>query len=116
MSEMSKSLSSFQNEILLTINTLAPARVLNYDRYTHRADLQPLFLTADTNGSVYKQSPINGAPVLKHCQGDIRAGCLVFYMCAQRSLAELNGTNFIDPDSHVFFSDNDAIVVGVFDG
>lgn len=116
MSEMAKTFEKHKKNILLEINTLAPAKVLSYNPNTHRADLQPLFLMADESGVVYKQSPINDAPVLRHCQDDIRVGCLVFYMCAQRSLADLNGTNFIDPDSEKFFSDNDAVVVGVFDG
>lgn len=116
MSQMSKFFQQFKRETLLSIHTLAPAKVLKYDSNTKRADLQPLFLMADTNDNVYKQSPINDSPVLKHCQDDIRVGCLVFYMCAQRSLENLSGTNFIDPDSHSLFSENDAVVVGVFDG
>lgn len=116
MSEMSKFFNQYKDTILLSIHTLAPAKVLKYDSSSHRADLQPLFFMADKNDTLYKQSPINDAPVLKHCQDDISVGCLVFYMCAQRSLADLNGINFIDPDSHVFFSENDAVVVGVFDG
>lgn len=116
MSEMSKFFSKFKTETLLSIHTLAPAKVLKYNASTKRADLQPLFLMADEAGYVYKQTPIEDAPVLKHCQEDIKDGCLVFYLCAQRSLADLDGTNYIDPDSHVFFSENDAVVVGVFDG
>lgn len=106
----------YKNSILLGINTVSPAKVLKYDPVSKRADLQPLFMMVDKDDNVYKQSPINDAPVLKHCQNDITQGCLVFYTCAQRSLANLDGTNFIDPDSKVFFSDNDAIVIGVFDG
>jgi hypothetical protein len=105
----------YKNHILLGINTTAPARVIKYNPTTFRADLQPLFLTSDKEGSVYKQSPIYEAPVMKHCQGDIKDGSVVFYSCAQRSLANLNGTEFIDPDSHVLFSDNDAIVIGVWE-
>ncbi len=115
MSQMSKFFSKYKNEVLLSIHTCAPAKVLNYNSSTHRADLQPLFLMADTSGKVYKQTPINDAPVPRHCRDDIRNGCLVFYMCAQRSIANLDGTNYVDPDSYTLFSENDAIVVGVFD-
>lgn len=115
MSEMSKFFSKYKNELLLSINTLAPAKVIRYNHDTKRADIQPLFLVADTDDNLHKQSLIEDAPVLKHCQGNITIGCLVFYICAQRSLANLRGTNYIDPDSHTFFSDNDAVVVGVFD-
>ncbi|NMH83262.1 hypothetical protein [Heyndrickxia coagulans] len=116
MSQMSKFFNQFKRETLLSINTLAPAKVLEYNASTKRADLQPLFLLADSDGNTYKQSKIENAPVLNHCQGDVRAGALVFYICAQRSLANLNGTNYVNPDSSTLFSDNDAVVVGVFDG
>jgi hypothetical protein len=117
MSEISRFFNEeYMNYILTGIHTAAPAKVIKYDANTKRADLQPLFLTADKEGNIYKQSPINGAIVPKHCQPDIKDGCLVFYMAFQRSAANLNGTDFIDPDSHVFFSDNDSIVVGVWDG
>ncbi|MED4455897.1 hypothetical protein [Metabacillus fastidiosus] len=116
MSQMSMFFEEYMNEILLKVNTLAPARVMSYNIITKRADLQPLFLIANKDGSVYKQSPIYNIPVPKHCQSDMRSGVLVFYMSAQRSLAEMNGANFIDPDSHDFFSPIDAVVMAVIDG
>lgn len=114
------SLEFFNNEyaqhLLMDLNTLAPGQVIHYDSGTHRADIQPLFMIKSKEGSVYKQSIIQEAPVLKHVQPDITDGCLVFYVCAQRSLENLKGTNLIDPDSHQLFDSNDAVVIGVFDG
>ncbi|MBL5768236.1 Gp138 family membrane-puncturing spike protein [Heyndrickxia sporothermodurans] len=117
MSQLTKFFNDeYKNHILFSINTTAPAKVLKYNSSTKRADIQPLFLMANKDNTVYKQSPINDVPVLKHCQSDLKAGSLVFYSCAQRSLENLNGTNFIDPDSHQYFDSNDAVVIGVFDG
>lgn len=116
MSEVMKFFDDLQRETLLSVATLAPGRVIKYNSSTKRADIQPLFLTADKEGNIYRQSPIYDAPVLKHCQSDCVTDALIFYITAQRSLAELNGTNFIDPDSHDLMSSNDAVVVGVFNG
>lgn len=116
MSEVSKFFNQeYKSYLLQSISTGAPAKVLKYDSVNYRADLQPLFLTADNEGNIYKQSPINDAFVPKHCRSDIKNGSVVFYIALQRSAANFNGTNFIDPDSHVYFSDNDSVVVGVWD-
>lgn len=140
MSEASKFFEEFGQGVLLSVATLAPGKVINYDASTKTADIQPLFLTADSE-NVYKQTPIYGAPVLDHCRelplleehscGDpyctcdsvlnayaawrrLKSGDLVFYVPAQRSLADLDGTSYIDPDSHDLMSSNDAVVVGRF--
>lgn len=140
MSEASKFFGEFERDILLSVSTLAPGKVLNYDSGTKRADIQPLFLTADSD-NMYKQSPIYGVPVLDHCRelpsleehkcGDIdctcdtvlneyarwrrlKSGDLIFYIPTQRSLADLSGTEYIDPDSHDLMSSNDAVIVGRF--
>lgn len=115
MSEMTKLFAEYQREILLSVATLAPGKVISYNSASKRATIQPLFLTADEE-NIYEQSPIFDAPVLKHCQADCKAGVAIFYIPAQRSLAGLDGTKFIDPDSHDLMSSNDAVVVGVWDG
>lgn len=141
MSEITKFFTEFQHETLLSVSTLAPGKVIKFDEARQRADIQPLFLTADKNDNVYKQSIIHDALVPDHltsiemfekhecswaaCDCDsvlkkyaewrkLKAGNLVFYIPAQRSLGDLNGTNFIDPDSHDLMSSNDAVVVGRF--
>ncbi|MFT8928536.1 MAG: Gp138 family membrane-puncturing spike protein [Sporolactobacillus sp.] len=106
----------YSESLLMGLNTLAPGQVVSYDAGNHRANIQPLFMQKSKEGSLYKQSVIEGAPVLKHVESDISEGCLVFYVCAQRSLENLNGTQLIDPDSHKFFDGKDAVIVGVFDG
>lgn len=141
MSQMNLSFEGFKQEIMLSINTLAPAKIIKYDSNKKIADIQPLFLTADKSDNLYKQSPIYDVPVLDHCTGidmfenytcgdpnctcdsvlqqyaqwrKLKAGDLVFYIPAQRSLANLNGVEFIDPDSFKFMSSNDAVIVGRF--
>ncbi|USK71770.1 hypothetical protein [Peribacillus asahii] len=117
MSEVMKFFDDLQREVLLSVATLAPARLIKYNSSTKRADIQPLFFTANKDGGIYKQSPIYNVPVLNHCQADCENGApLVFYIPAQRSLAELSGTKPIDPDSHDLMSSNDAVIVGAYDG
>lgn len=107
---------AYKRNILTSIHTIAPAKVIHYDAGRHRADIQPLFMTKNTNGQVNKQSMISGAPVLKHVEADITDGCLVFCACAERSLENLNGTAAIDPQAHQMFDPNDAVIIGVFLG
>lgn len=107
---------AYKRNILTSIHTIAPAKVIHYSSGSHRADLQPLFMTKDTHGQLNKQSMISGAPVLKHVEPDIYDGCLVFYACSERSLDYMNRTGTIDPHSHQMFDPNDAVVIGVFSG
>lgn len=107
---------AYKRNILTNIHTIAPAKVIHYDPGSHRADIQPLFMTKNTNGQVNKQSMISGAPVLKHVETDILDGCLVFYACAERSLDNLSQTTIIDPKAHQMFDPNDAVIIGVFLG
>jgi len=115
MSEATSFFEDFHREMLLSVATLAPGKIIRYNAATKRADIQPLFLTADKQ-NIYKQSLIEDVPVLKHCQADCKPEAVVFYIPTQRSLADLNGGSFIDPDSHDLMSSNDAVVIGVWDG
>lgn len=118
MKEMTKFFAQLQRETLLSVATCAPAKLLNYNKVTKRADIQPLFLTSDKDDNLFKQSIIEDCPVMRHCQSDCESGLypLIFYSVIQRNIDNLNGTNLIDPDSHDLLSSNDAIVMGVFDG
>ncbi|WP_169741079.1 hypothetical protein [Carnobacterium gallinarum] len=65
------------------------------------------------SGKLLKQTIINGVPITKHCIDDATVGATVVYIAAQRSIANMNGSNFIDPAAHSLMSDNDAIILGV---
>lgn len=139
MSEITKFFREMQQEILLSVSTSAPAKVLKVDLKKGLADIQPLFLTCDKEGNIYKQSIIEDALIPDHLLGsdllanhtcgdpvctcdsvlnqyarerELKVGELVAYSVSQRSLDNLNGTDFIDPDSHDLMSSNDAFIVG----
>lgn len=139
MSEATRFFSDLQREILLSVATSAPAKVVKVDLKKGLADIQPLFLTCDKEGNIYKQSIIQGALIPDHLLGsdllanhscnnpdctcdsilnqfaktqELKVGERVAYSVAQRSLDNLDGTSFIDPDSHDLMSSNDAFIVG----
>lgn len=139
MSEMTKFFKEMQQEILLSVSTSAPAKVLKVDLKKGLADIQPLFLTCDKEGNIYKQSIIEDALIPDHLLGsdllanhtcgdpyctcdsvlnqyarerELKVGERVAYSVSQRSLDNLNGTDFIDPDSHDLMSSNDAFIIG----
>lgn len=115
MSEVSKFFTNFQRETLLSVATLAPGKVLRYNSADQLADIQPLFLTADNDDNLYKQSIIEDAIVLDHCH-PLEKGNVIFYMAAQRNLDNLDGSSFINPDSFDLLSSNDAVIVGRYKG
>ena len=114
MSEVQKFFKNeYKQSILQGLNTGAVGKVINLSSSNKKAGIQPLFMRKELNGSLKKQTPINGCPVAKHCREDIYIGATVFYVAAQRSISNMNGNNFIDPGSHTLFSDNDAVILGV---
>lgn len=133
MSKANQFFETLKRDVLLRVATGAPAKVLKYNKQTQRADIQPLFLVGTRSGDLYKQSVIEDVPVPDHLTAipefenhndsairayskarELKEGDRVIYVVAQRSLDNLDGTNFIDPDSRDLMSSNDAIIVGRF--
>lgn len=115
MKQAAEFFSLLQRETLLSVATCAPGKVLKYNESLSQATIQPLFLTADKEDNLFKQSIIEDCLVLKHCKADVKIGSVVFYQVVQRSLDNLNGANLIDPDSYDLLSSNDAVVLGVLE-
>ncbi|PAE96783.1 Gp138 family membrane-puncturing spike protein [Shouchella clausii] len=104
----------FASTICLGIHTTAPARVLSYDADKGTADIKLLFKRKGTDGKTKEYSPILSAPVMKHCDPDIKTGSLVFVSFAERALDNLVNNQTFDPDSNRMHSINDAVVMGVW--
>lgn len=104
----------FTASICLGIHTTAPARVLSYDASKQVADLKVLFKRQGNDGSTKEYSPILSAPVLKHCEPDIKVGTVVIVSFAERSIDNLVNNQTFNPDSTRTHSINDAIVMGVW--
>lgn len=101
----------FKRNILQSINTCSLGRVVSVSG--NKASIQPLFMQKTESGELLKQTIISDVPITKHCIDDTVVGSTVVYVAAQRSIANLNGSNFIDPAAHTIMSDNDAIILGV---
>lgn len=111
MSNASMFFEEYKRNILQSINTCSLGRIVSING--NRANVQPLFMMKSTNGELFKQTIINDVPITKHCVDDATVGATVVYIAAQRSIANMNGSNFIDPAAHSLMNDNDAIILGV---
>ncbi|MEG0601337.1 hypothetical protein ACN6J9_02800 [Carnobacterium maltaromaticum] len=111
MSNASMFFEEFKRNILQSINTCSLGRIVSING--NKASVQPLFMMKTSDGKLLKQTLINDVPITKHCIDDAIIGATVVYIAAQRSIANLNGSNFIDPAAHTLMSDNDAIILGV---
>lgn len=115
MAEDTKFFDIFKRNILLQLHTLGPAKVLNLDSQNKYARIQPLLLSADDEGSLYRHTPIDNALVTRHCRNDIKVGNTVFFVCCERSLDNFIPGEFIDPDDVRTHDLKDAVILGVWE-
>ncbi|WP_406945767.1 Gp138 family membrane-puncturing spike protein [Halobacillus sp. SY10] len=115
--------SEFKRDILLSINTCLPCRVISYDKMNREAKLQPLFKTKEKNRSPKSLPVIEGVPVLfqqYEVNGSIETyhpvlyqGQVVQVAVNQRAIDDvLNGQSSY-PDVSKLFRLRDAVVIGV---
>lgn len=64
MSNSSEFYSNFKNQLLLSINTCMPCKVLSYDEEKRLAKIQPLFMFKEVNREPEKHSVIEDVPVM----------------------------------------------------
>ncbi|WP_419882797.1 hypothetical protein ACN6MY_03750 [Peribacillus sp. B-H-3] len=55
---------AFERRLLVSLHTLAPARVISFDESKQTADVELLFLSVDKDGDKEKYAPIQDVPVL----------------------------------------------------
>jgi hypothetical protein len=112
MGKDTKFFDGFANYIKLSIHTFAPARIVAYYEDTKEADIEILFMSADTNGNLAKYPMIPKVPVLRHV-GLLSSNDVVFVAIAERALDNLQNTPF-DPDSVRMHDLRDAVVIGAW--
>lgn len=64
MSNSSEFYSNFKSQLLLSINTCMPCKVISYDESKRLAKIQPLFMVKEINRAPEKLSVIEDVPVL----------------------------------------------------
>ena len=142
MSNSSEFYSNYKNQILLSINTCMPCKVLAYNESARTAKIQPLFMVKEVNRAPEKLSVIEDVPVLfervkiknntaisvnipnsEHTQitfnepvelePSINPGDTVLVVFAQRSLDDALEGNLVYPGTSRLFDVHDAIIVGL---
>lgn len=124
MSNSTEFFSNFKNQILLSINTCMPCKVLAYDEGSRTAKIQPLFMIKEVNHSPEKLSVLEDVPVLKQkykVNGGateeyvpvLSSGDTVLAVFCQRAIDEALDGNVVYPGTSRLFAVHDAIIVGI---
>lgn len=115
---------NFRNQILFSINTAFPAKVLAFDESSLEAKIQPLFKVKEVGEEPETVPVIEGVPALKHefsVEGGpvqsydpvLKVGNIVLCVCAQRSLDDaFEGKPYYAGKSRIL-DIQDAVIVGV---
>lgn len=121
MSKETEAISAVVRGIKVSLNTFAPARVVNFYEATQEADVEILFLTKNKQDELNRHPMIVRAPVqsmrykvdgvVKSYTPVLQKGDVVFVAFAQRSLDNFRATPF-DPDDLRTHDIRDAIVLG----
>lgn len=124
MSNSTEFFSNFKNQIILSINTCMPCKVLAYDEGSRTAKIQPLFMVKEVNRAPEKLSVLEDVPVLKQkykVNGGateeyvpvLSAGDTVLAVFCQRAIDEALDGNVVYPGTSRLFAVHDAIIVGI---
>ncbi|WP_341320819.1 Gp138 family membrane-puncturing spike protein [Solibacillus sp. FSL H8-0523] len=125
MSNTSAFFEGYRSEILTSINTAMPCKVLSFDEATCTAKIQPLFKTKEFNKEPLALAPIEDVPVLyqrfkMHNTSEIiefyphlQAGDVVQVVFNQRAIDDAQNGSIVYPGARMF-SVHDAVIVGVF--
>lgn len=124
MAESAMFLQEFKEQILLTVNTCYPARVLIFDENNLEAKIQPLFMTKDVGEEPEEQDVLEGVPLMyqqyKIDNGPtqkfvpvVKKGDIVMCIVAQRSLDDADvGRPYYAGKARIM-NMQDSVIVGV---
>lgn len=124
MSNSTEFFSNFKNQILLSINTCMPCKVLSYNEGSRTAKIQPLFMVKEVNRSPEKLSVLEDVPVLKQkykVNGGaseeyvpvLSVGDTVLAVFCQRAIDDALDGDIVYPGTSRLFDVHDAIIVGI---
>lgn len=124
MSNSTEFYANFKNQILLSINTCMPCKVISYNEGSRTAKIQPLFKVKEINRAPEKLSVLEDVPVLKQKykvnSGAVQeyvpvlsAGDTVLAVFAQRAIDDAADGKLVYPGASRVFDVHDAIIVGI---
>lgn len=113
----------FKQDILLSINTTMPAKVLAYDQASKEAKVQPLYKTKEQGHSPVSLPVLEGVPALSHrfeVDGVVKEykpvlnpGDVVLLSFSQRELDDVLGGQPAYPSPNRLFPLTGAVIIGV---
>jgi hypothetical protein len=113
MSKETQAFDAVIKNIKLSINTFAPARIVNYyPGVKAEADIEILFkYQVDSYGNTARYAMVNRVPVMNEVKTTLQPNDMVFVAFAQRALDNLQEVPF-DPGFRSMFAIKDAVVIG----
>ncbi|MFC2948527.1 Gp138 family membrane-puncturing spike protein [Virgibacillus sediminis] len=113
----------FKRDILLSINTSMPGRVIEYDKTNREAKVQPLFKTKEKGKNPVSLPVLEGVPVLsqrfevdgieKEYVPILKRGDVVLLSISQREIDDVLGGKSAYPSPNLLFPLTGAVIVGV---
>lgn len=113
----------FKQDILLSINTTMPAKVLAYDQASQEAKVQPLYKTKEKGQAPVSLPVLEGVPalsqrfdvdgVVREYKPVLRAGDVVLLSFSQRELDDVLGGQPAYPSPNRLFPLTGAVIIGV---
>lgn len=124
MSKTTKYFDALKMNLLTSINTAMPCKILSYDEATCTAKIQPLFKVKEVGQPEKALKPIENVPALKQKyrvnDGSVQeyvpvyeAGNVVLVVFAQRAIDDALQGKMTYPGTRMF-SLTDAVIVGVW--
>lgn len=123
MSNASRFFENMRQQILLSINTAMPCKVLAYDKGTRTAKIQPLFKVKEVGHAPEALAPVDGVPVcFQRYEVDgvtktyfpvLEAGDTVLAVFGQRAIDDAVNGKLSFPGFSRTLDIQDAMIVGI---
>ncbi|MCY7484439.1 Gp138 family membrane-puncturing spike protein [Paenibacillus alvei] len=116
---MARMMRAIKDDVSAGISVGMPCKVIKFDVVTCTADVQPLIRTSENETAILQNIPALGQRLQidgseKACKPSLRAGDIVFVVCADRELRNAMTGSISSADSSRMHDPNDAVIVGVF--
>jgi len=116
---MARMVRAIKDDVSASLSVGMPCKVIKFDAATCLADIQPLIRTSEDEPAVLQSIPALGQRLQidgseKVCKPALKAGDVVFVVCADREIRNAMTGSISSADSGRMHDHNDAVIVGVF--
>lgn len=126
MSQATRFFNRLVSSAMLKLNTVMPCKVVDYNKETREAKIQPLFMVKDYGQDPEKLPALEDVPVMGHryeIDGTekeyipmLKKGDLVVVVFAQRALDNVLDGDVAYPEIQRHHDLQDAIIIGILNG